>query len=84
MEDDGPMPKKKPELLLLYQSLKHRSVELANYEAAFANSNNDSSTLDVIQQSNTQNEHQTDTSLSSEERDAALALGSIFLSVWLV
>ena len=38
-KDDGPMPKKKTELFALFERLKHRSVELLNYGAAFFDNN---------------------------------------------
>ena len=79
-KDDGPMPKKKPELFALFERLKHKSVELLNYEAAI-NENNDAGFLDAFPETSTQIQQQTDVSLSSEERDAAFLLGRMFESV---
>ena len=79
-KDDGPMPKKKPELFALFERLKHKSVELLNYEAAI-NENNDAGFLDAFPETSTQIQQQTDVSLSSEEQDAAFLLGRMFESV---
>ena len=79
-KDDGPMPKKKAELYVLFEHLKHRSVELLNYETSICGTN-DASTTDITHDPNIQNQHQTDLALSTEEHDAALALGSMFASV---
>ena len=56
---------------MLYESLKHRSKDLALYEQV----------LGVTTGTNTQSPQQTDASLSLEEREAVLALGSLFASV---
>ena len=56
---------------MLYESLKHRSKDLVLYEQV----------LGVNTGTNTQSPQQADVSLTSEEREAALALGSLFASV---
>ena len=56
IKDDEPMPKKKTELFILFQQLKHRSVELLNNEAAICGTD-DAGTLDIIHKWNIQNNH---------------------------
>ena len=79
-KEDGPMPKKKPDLWHLYQSLKHRSNDLIIYESMLCGTSTVTN-VDSIPDSNSKNQHQTDVLLSSEERDAAFALGNMFESV---
>ena len=64
----------------MYQSLKHRSNDLLIYESTICGTPAVAN-VDINPESNSENQHQPDGSLSSEERDAASALGNMFASV---
>jgi len=79
-KDNGPMPKKKPELWQFYQRLKHQSEDLLTYEAVFCGTT-DVTNMDVIHEPVPHNNDQTDVPLSNEEQDAVFLLDNLFEAI---